>query len=104
MPGELRGRYCDVRQLLDSRLRNHAAVPHKQNPILTITRIFKLQDLATGCSDRLWCDFDDLKQWAQNTPYVLICAGDKAVRLVHGDHHGPKIIRLEHRVTRLEIL
>ena len=48
--------------------------------------------------------FDGLKERPQHAGGDLAGAGDKAVRLVHGEHHGAEIVGLEHRLARLEAL
>ena len=41
-------------------------------------------------------DFDDLEEGAQDAGGDLVGAGNESIGLVHGDHHGAEIIRLEH--------
>ena len=48
--------------------------------------------------------FYDLKQRPQHAAGGGIGAGDKTIRLLHGEHHGAKIIGLQNRFARFRKL
>ena len=91
-----------IRQLFHRRVRDNAAVRHEQHAILPQARVLQFHHQATGSGDGLRGDLDDLKQRPQHAASALVGAGYEAVRLVHRDHHRPKIVGLEQGLPRLE--
>ena len=104
MPGKLRGGNGDVGELLDRRLFDDVAVRHEQHAILAQARVFDLHHQATGDAAGVRGGFDGLEERPQHAGGDLTGAGDKAIRLVHGEHHGAEVVGLEHGLARLEAL
>ena len=104
MPGKLRRGHRDVRKLLDGRLFDDVAIRHEQHAILAKARVFDLHHQATGNGAGLRGGFDGLEERPQNAGGDLAGAGDKAIRLVHRQHHRAEVVRLEHGLARLEAL
>src|ERR1035438_7623823 len=102
MPGKLRGGDGDVGKLFDRGGFDHVAVGQEENAVLAEARVFDLQHHATAKRADVRRGFDGLKERAQAGGGDLTGAGDKAVRLVHGEHHGGEVVGLEHGVAGLE--
>ena len=102
--GQLRRRNGYVGQLLHGRLGYDAAIPHEQHPVVPKSRVLHFHHHATGRRRRVRGHLDDLEQRAQDAAGALIGARDKAVHLVHRQHHRAVIIRIEHRLPRLLLL
>jgi len=66
--------------------------------------IFHFHDLAARSGGALRRHLHDLKQRAQDAARRGACAGDEAVRLVHGQHHGTVVIRLQNGFARFREL
>ena len=75
-----------------------------KHAVLAQARVFDLHHQATGDAAGVRSGFDGLEERAQDAGGNLAGAGDKAVRLVHGQHHGAEIVGLEHSLARLEAL
>ena len=102
MTGKLRGGNRDFSKLLDRRVFDDIAVRHEQHAILAQARVFDLHHQATRNAAGMRSGFDRLEERPQHAGGNLACAGDKAIRLMHGQHHGAEVIGLEHGVAGLE--
>ena len=98
---QLRGRDGNVAKLLHIRFGDDAAIGHEQHALLPEARVLHLHHHATGSRGGFRRHLDDLKKRAQHAARTLVGAGDKSIRLVHGDHHRAVIIGVEHRLPRL---
>src|SRR5581483_11804706 len=101
LPGQLRRRNGDIRELVDGRFGNDAAIRHEEQSALAEARVLDLHDHATRGRGGGGRDLDDLEERAQDAAGDLVRAGDEAVGLVHGHHHRAVVIGQQHRFARL---
>jgi hypothetical protein len=80
-------------------LGDDAAIRHEKETAFAEAGILDFHDHATGSGGGRGCDLDDLEEGPQDAAGDLVGAGDEAVRLVHGDHHGAVVIGQEHGVA-----
>ena len=78
-----------------------AAIGHEEHALVAEAGVLDLHDHATGGGGGFRGDLDDLKERAEDAAGALVGAGDKAVGLVHGEHHGAVVIGVEHGLARL---
>ena len=100
MPRELSSGDSDISELIRGRLRYDTAISHKQNAVFAKLRVLHFHDLAARSGGALRRDFHNLEQRAQHAAGCGAGAGDKAIGLVHREHHGAEIIRLQNGFTR----
>ncbi len=98
---KLRGGNGDVGQLIHGRFGNDAAIGHEQHAVLAEARVLDFHHHATRRRGDAGRDLDDLEQRPQHAAGDVGGAGNQAVGLVHRQHHGAEIIRLQHGLARL---